>query len=414
MLNKNLIWGIIVFAGLLVGGFFIFRYFIPNEIAPNNNSTELSELNENLSPGLVVTEVDIKEKKDLTTEIGQMLMIGFRGFTADKDSYIAQVIKDTGIGGVVLFDYDVPTKKAERNIENPEQVKQLIVDLQSFSETQLFVAVDAEGGSVNRLKQEYGFIAIPSAEEMGKKDFGETEKTASLLGKQLKELGFNMNMAPVVDINVNPDNPIIGKLGRAFSEDAMQVTWHSKAFSDGLSSNGIIPVIKHFPGHGSSVGDSHKGLVDVTETYGDVELFPYHLLQGQNTIYAVMTAHIVNKNIDKDYPATLSSAFINDILRLQVGFNGVVISDDMQMKAITDEYGLEDAIVRAVNAGVDIILLSNNATDEYDEQLPYKAYEIIEKAVADGGISEERILEASVRINNLKKQFEIVTSKVDY
>ena len=398
MKAKKAIWIIGILLCLLVGGFFIFRYLAPNEAAPE----------------VKITQTDEEEENRLTREIGQMLMIGFRGTEAKKDSYIAKVIKNLRIGGVVLFDKDVPSsgKLFPRNIESPKQVKKLVADLQSFSEIPLFIAVDAEGGMVNRLGEEYGFIAVPSPEEMSKREFSDTEKTAVVLGKQLKELGFNMDMAPVVDVNINPENPIIGALGRAFSADPMDVTWHAKAFIDGLGREGIIAVVKHFPGHGSSVGDSHLGLVDVTETYQPAELFPYHLLQGQDAMDAVMTAHIINKNVDEEWPATLSDLFIEDILRRQVGFAGVVISDDMQMAAIAENYGLEEAVVKAINVGCDIILFSNNSASRYNEQLPYEVRDIITEAVADGRILRPRILEASSRINNLKKQFNVISPKV--
>lgn len=337
-----------------------------------------------------------------------MLMIGFRGTEAAENSYIVKAIKDLEIGGVVLFDQDVPSGSFPRNIQNPEQVKKLIAALQNRSNIPLFVSLDAEGGQINRLKEGYGFIKVPSAKEMGQGDVASTEKEAKKLGKQLKDLGFNMNFAPVVDLDINPDNPIISKLDRAFSADPLEVTWHAKSFIEGLRSEGIVPVVKHFPGHGSATTDSHLGLVDVTQTYQPAELFPYHLLQGQNAIDAVMTAHIINRNVDETYPATLSSLFIDDILRKQVGFEGVVISDDMQMAAITEEYGLEEAAIKAINAGCDIILLSNNSASGYDEQLPYEVRDIIAKAVEDGRIPEKRILEAFLRISGLKKQFEIM------
>lgn len=414
MKTKKTIWIVGIMVALLVGGFFIFRYLMPNEQTPNNlidnNATIApSELSiPDVPDGLVVTLVDVDIEKDLSMEIGQMIMIGFRGLEATEGSYIDKVIKDIGIGGVILFDYDVPLKKAERNIKNKEQVKSLITNLQSFSDIPLFVAVDVEGGRVNRLKEEYGFLSIKSAKEMGQGEYSETEEEATKIGKQLKDLGFNMNMAPVVDVDINPDNPIIGMLDRAFSVDSMEVTWYAKAFIEGLRAEGVIAVVKHFPGHGSSKGDSHIGLVDVTDTYQPSELFPYHLLQAEGVMTAVMTAHIMNKNIDEKLPASLSSLFINDILRVQIKFGGVVISDDMQMGAITQEYGLEEATIKAILAGTDIVLFSNNSTDKYDEQLPYKVHDIIVKAVEDGRISPERILEAFLRIDNLKKQFNIV------
>lgn len=404
---KKTIWVVGILVCLLVGGFFMFRYLMPNESA-KDISPDVQELIVEAEPELEITRADENVGGDLAAEIGQMLMIGFRGLDVGEDSYIDKAIQEISIGGVILFDYDVPSKRAVRNIQDKEQVQSLIASLQSFSNIPLFVAVDAEGGQINRLKEEYGFLPVKSAKEMGQGDYTATGEEAKKLGRQLKELGFNMNMAPVVDIDINPENPIIGALDRAFSADPMEVTWHAKSFIGGLRQEGIVGVVKHFPGHGSSQVDSHMGLVDVTETYQSAELFPYHLLQSDGVINAVMTAHIVDKNVDEEWPATLSGLFINDILRRQIGFDGVVISDDMQMASIAENYGLEEAVIRAINAGCDIILLSNNSTSQYNEQMPYEARDIILKAVNDGRISTTRILEAFSRINNLKKQFGII------
>lgn len=413
-LSKNIAIPFALVVLMVLGGIgvFAFRYFKSGVESPPSSQATTSETgivpSEQVATS-VSPEAAPENIPDFSKEIGQMLIIGFRGTQAPDGSYIAKVIKDLKIGGVVLFDYDVPSKSFPRNIENPERVKKLIADLQKYSKTPLFVSVDAEGGKINRLKEEYGFIKVPSAKEMGQGDYGETEKTAQELGKQLKDLGFNMDFAPVVDLAINPENPIIGKLGRAFSADPLEVTGHAKGFIEGLRREGIIAVVKHFPGHGSAKEDSHLSLVDVTETYQEVELFPYHLLQGEGVMDAVMTAHIKNRNVDQNEPATLSSLFIEDILRRQIGFEGVVISDDMQMAAITQEYGYQEAVVRAINAGCDIILLSNNSTTPYDENLPYKVRDIISQAVKDGRISQYRILEAFLRIEALKKQFGILT-----
>ena len=365
--------------------------------------------------------------EELLDDIGQMLMVGFRGTSVFNNEnsvsdsvdnvsdtlnelsdtiYIANVIKDLAVGGIVLFDYDMPSKSFPRNIINPSQTKQLIVDLQGISDIPLFVAVDAEGGNINRLKSKYGFIEIASAKDIGNTSSTEfAKKQASQITIQLKSLGFNMNFAPVVDVDINPNNPVIGKLNRSFSQNPEQVAQFAKIFIQQHRINDIIAVIKHFPGHGSSKGDSHLGLTDITETYQQSELEPYKLLQKQGMIDAVMTAHIINKAVDSDHPATLSSLFINDILRKEIGFNGVVISDDMQMKAIADYYDLQESVIMAINAGCDIILLSNNTLVGYNKNLPYEVKDIIFQAVLKGEISRERIVQSAQRIRNLKKRF---------
>lgn len=350
-------------------------------------------------------------EKELKERIGQMMIVGFRGTEISEDSHIVKVIKDVKIGGVILFDWDAPSKSFPRNILNFKQAKKLISCLQYYSSVSLFVAVDVEGGIINRLKPEYGFSDFLSPKELGEiQDYNFTKQEALRLSQQLKELGFNMNFAPVVDVDINPKNPIIGTFDRSFSSDPQQVALHAQAFIEAHCQNNIIAVAKHFPGHGSSKEDSHLGMVDVTDTYYEKELIPYKSLQEKGLLNAVMTAHIFNRKIDKNYPATLSSYFLQDILRRQIGFQGVIISDDMQMKAISGYYGLKDAIIRAINAGCDIVLLANNSK-EFDKDLSYKVYDIIYQAVKDGKISKQRIIESSNRVYELKKRFKIINPR---
>ncbi len=349
-------------------------------------------------------------EEELKKRIGQMMIIGFMEMKISEDSHIVKVIRDVKIGGVVLFDFDYSSRTYLRNISSPEQTKKLISDLQYYSSTPLFIAVDAEGGKINRLKSEYGFSDFLSPKELGKiQDYEFTKQVALKLSQQLKELGFNMNFAPVVDVDINPKNPVIGARDRSFSSDPQQVVLHAQAFIMGHRQNNIITVAKHFPGHGSSKKDSHLGMTDVTDTYQKKELIPYKSLQEKGLLDAVMTAHIVDRKIDKHYPATLSSNFLQSILRDQIGFQGVIISDDIEMGAISKYYGLKDALIRMINAGCDIILLCNNAS-KFNQELPYKVRDIIYQAVRNGKIPEQRIIESSKRIVELKKRFKIIQS----
>jgi len=333
-------------------------------------------------------------------------MVGFRGTDLFKDPAVIRAIKDVGPGGVILFDVDVPAgRKFPRNIVDANQVKKLTEDLQKISRIPLFIAVDAEGGRVNRLKSKYGFAEIPSAMEVGRKnDAAYTREVADRLASEIAGLGFNMNFAPVVDVNINTDNPVIGTIDRSFSSDPKIVAMNAAIYIESARSKNVISVLKHFPGHGSSAKDSHLGLVDVTESYKEEELLPYELLIAKDGVDCIMSAHIMNRNIDKDHPATLSPYFLKDILREKLRFEGAVISDDMQMGAIVTCYGFSDAVVSAVNAGCDIILASNNG-GEYDELLAYKIRDAILKAVKDGRIPQGRILEASGRIARLKSKY---------
>ena len=342
----------------------------------------------------------------LKRKIGQMLIVGFRGTDIDRTSYISKAMNILNLGGIILFDKDNPSGQFPRNVTDPEQTKQLIKKLKEYSPSPLFVSVDAEGGYINRLKEKYGFVNIPSAEQMGKGTAEETRNQADILGKELKELGFNMDFAPVVDVNVNPENPVIGYLERSFSNDPEKVYEHASSFIGGLHDNNIIPAIKHFPGHGSSTSDSHLGMVDVTNTYKQDELIPYQKLIEKGYSDMVMTAHIMDTNIDPEYPATLSSLFIQNILKEKLGFKGVIVSDDMQMGAIVDNYGFEEAIVKAINAGCDMLILSNNGKT-YDEKAPYDAVDIIYKAVKKGEISEQQINDSYDKIQRLKDKYGI-------
>jgi beta-N-acetylhexosaminidase len=379
---------IILIGSILYGGFLCFKIKTNKPIEETKN-TELTD-------------------EQLKKQIGQMLMVGFRGIEAPENYYIYNVIKEVGVGSIILSDYDVPSSSFPRNIINPEQTKKLVSDLQGYSETPLFIAIDVEGGSVNRLKQKYGFISILSAEKMGQDKTLKTTNNESLkLAEELKGLGINMNLSPVVDVNINPSNPVIGFLGRSFSSDVNVVVDNARVFIQNHVDNNIITVEKHFPGHGSSTKDSHLGMVDVTDTYKEEELYPYQKLNEDGLLNAVMTAHVINKNIDKDYPATLSKVFLQDILRNQIGFKGIIISDDIQMSAISDNYGFEEAIIMAINAGCDIVNVYNNSPIGYDEQAIYKARDAIFNAVKEKRIEEKRITESYNRILELKKKFKI-------
>ncbi|MDD3032527.1 MAG: beta-N-acetylhexosaminidase [Candidatus Pacebacteria bacterium] len=350
-----------------------------------------------------------KEKVPTIDEkIGEMLILGFRGLEVDSSSKIIQDINKYNIGGVILFDYDVPTKTSERNIKSPEQTKKLIDNIKTLTNENLFVAVDAEGGYVNRLKTKYGFVNIKSALEMGKEEASNTFNEASILGGELQSLGFNLNFAPVVDVNVNPENPVIGYLERSFSDDPIEVYNHASYFIDAMHAYNITTAIKHFPGHGSSQDDSHLGLTDVTNTYNkETELLPYKKLIADNKLDMIMTAHVMNTNIDNENPATLSPIFLQNILRDELRYNGIIVSDDMQMGAIIDNFGFDEAIIKGINAGCDLLIFSNN-NREYDEDIAEKVVSIIKKAITENKISEDQITQSYNRIIELKQKYGIL------
>ncbi len=340
----------------------------------------------------------------LDHKIGQMLMVGFRGLKVSEADQIYWDIRDRKLSGVVLFDIDVPSKSKTRNIRSPKQLKQLTKKLQSWSETPLFISIDQEGGRVNRLKSKYGFPSSKSAQELGDLDKIETTRSAGRkIGSTLSKHGLNMNYAPVVDVNTNPDNPIIAGLERSFSGNPDKVTKHAKAFLEGQAEDGVIGVLKHYPGHGSSKGDTHLGMADVTDTWQNLELEPYRTLIKEESVDVIMTAHIVNRKLEPSgRPATLSRTIIKGILRDSLGFEGVVVSDDMQMGAIREHFGFKEAIKLALEADVDILIYGNNSI--YDEDVSLKALSIIRRMVIEGEIPESKIEESYQRIMRLKNR----------
>jgi beta-N-acetylhexosaminidase len=226
---------------------------------------------------------------------------------------------------------------------------------------------------------------------------------ARRIGRDLAAAGVNLGLAPVVDLDRNPDNPIIGALGRSFSADPEVVVRQASAFIEGLHAQGIAAAIKHFPGHGSSTGDTHLGVVDVSSTWDAVELEPFGALARAGLPDAVLTAHVFNANLDADYPATLSRRTITGILRDRLSWDGVVISDDLQMGAIRAEFGYADAVRLAIDAGVDVLTIANQQVFEPD--VVARTVEIITELVADGRIREERIRESWRRVRRLKEHF---------
>ena len=333
--------------------------------------------------------------------IGQMLLVGFRGATLDDDAPILRDIRERNLGGVILFDRDVLLGSSGRNIESPEQVRALTARLQAEAATPLFIAVDQEGGRVRRLKEERGFPAAPSARAMGQASPAATRLEGERTGELLAGLGVNVNFAPVADVDVNPDSPAIGRLERSFSADPDAVADHALEFCRGQQSQGVLSCLKHFPGHGGATEDSHLGLTDVSRTWTPAELRPYEILIPLGACPMVMAGHIFVRQLDDARPASLSPAVLTGLLRRKLGFDGLIVSDDMQMKAITAHYGAAEAMVMAVAAGTDILVFGNNL--EYDPDIAAKAVDALERAVMDGRLPKGRIEESFRRIQAAKR-----------
>jgi len=358
------------------------------------------------SPTPAPTVQPTAEPPSLRAKIAQMLLVGFRGTTPETAAPTIVEIAELGLGGVLLFSRDLPSGSDVRNVVSPEQLRGLVEALRAAAPGSpagqpLLVAIDQEGGQVARLTPMRGFPVTRSAAELGAIDDPAVTRGAGRdIGQTLAAAGINVDLAPVVDVNVNPDNPIIGAVDRSFSADPALVTEQAGAFIDGLHEAAVLSALKHFPGHGSSTADTHLGVVDVTTTWSVEELAPFADLIGSGQADSVLTAHVFNATLDPDYPATLSHATITGLLREQLGWDGLVLSDDMQMGAIRDAFGYREAVRLAINAGVDVLTIGNQLV--YEEGIVARTIDLIDELVAAGSITEERIDASWRRITAFK------------
>ncbi|WP_317899949.1 glycoside hydrolase family 3 protein [Aurantibacillus circumpalustris] len=372
---------------LLLILFTISFVFISMIVLPKN-----SDINEELAK-------DSNDSLDL--KIGQMIMMGIKSRTSvSENDSLLQEIREHKLGGVVLFEKNISPANSRNELIN------LISTIQAAAAIPLFISIDEEGGLVHRLKEKYGFVGMPSAMRLGKINSADcTLFYNRRLTAELSELGFNCNYAPTLDMAVNPENTVIVKRQRSFSEDPDIVSKHALLCIQAHHENNIKTILKHFPGHGSSTADSHAGIVDVTESWSFKELYPYFSILSSGSCDAIMTAHIINKRWDDSYlPATLSKRVVIDMLRGLLGYKGVVFSDDMQMGAISKNYGFENAIELAINAGVDVLMFANNVGSDQKMISASEVHAVIKKMVKKKKISRERINEAYSRIILLKNK----------
>jgi beta-N-acetylhexosaminidase len=334
---------------------------------------------------------------DLRTMVGQMLIVGFLG-TSPQGRWVRTVRAqlDSGALGGVFF--------LGRNITSRAQVTELTgFFAAAAAAAPPFIAVDQEGGFVQRLSSGEGFSLIPSAIRMA--ELHGADAAPGIYAQAAAELasaGFNVNFSPVVDLNINPSNPIIGKVRRSYGTDPHVVAGFARILIDAHAGQGILTAIKHFPGHGSSTADSHEQLVDITRTWSDSELEPYRELVANGYQGMVMVGHLYNGALDGAgrRPATFSEVVIGGLLRGSIGFQGVVVTDDLEMGAIRRNYSLEDTIVSAIAAGNDILLFSQ--TEQSDVDRPERVYAIVEAAIASGRLTRDRIAQSYARVLALK------------
>jgi beta-N-acetylhexosaminidase len=339
----------------------------------------------------------------LDAMIGQMIMVGFDGRSERDPGVIAvrdQLAKGA-IGGVVLYP---------DNIGSSEQLRGLTAYLRNAKSSPIpFIAVDQEGGLVQRLTRQNGHSYFPSARSVGANpSFASAEAAERLYAPMAEEeakAGFNLNFGPVVDLSLNPNNYVIVQRDRSFGADPNSVTALASAFIRAHRAAGVATVAKHFPGHGSSSADSHKMLADVSESWREIELEPYKALAKDGLLDAVMIGHLYHPRFSdgEKLPASLSGRAIAALRdKGSIGFKGVVVSDDMEMRAVSDDYSLEERVVKAVNAGTDLLVFSN--VSQRDPELGVKLHAIIADAVREGRISRSRIEKAYGKISLLKRR----------
>ena len=343
------------------------------------------------------SDVSLEEK------IGQMLIMGFRGSDVNEGNPIHRDITELNIGGVVLYDSDISQGGKARNIQSPSQLKLLTKNLKELSEQPLLIAVDQEGGKVRRLKPSDGFPKTRSHAILGGRDNEElTPDEATKIAETLNESGINLNFAPVVDLRLESDNKIITALNRSFGKDPDLVAKHAGIYIDVHNENSVLTTLKHFPGYGSFNGATYNGISDVTQTWQRVELDPYKELINNGTADAIMVSLIYNGQLDEKYPATMSKATVDELLRNQMGFDGLVIAESPQNENIRDQYGFETALKLTINAGADMIQFANNTW--YQPDIAQRVIDTVTRMVENGEIPEERINEAYGRIMEFKNR----------
>ncbi len=345
------------------------------------------------------------ETMTLEEKVGQLLMVHYMGEEVGQDARL--LVQKAHVGGIIYF-------RAANGLTSPEQVKRLSDGLQGLARIPLFIAIDQEGGAITHLKQ--GFTLFPSNWAVGRT--GEPEyakRVAVAIAQQLKAVGINMNLAPVVDVNTNPENPVIGI--RSFGTSPQQVATFAKASLEGYKEQGIIATLKHFPGHGDVTVDSHKGLPVVDKSVTEleaVELYPFMKLAHDAEV--IMTAHLLVPSLDPDMCATFSAPILQGLLRQKLGFTGIIVSDSLLMDgALSQASGVAEAAIKAFNAGCDLLMIAGGFSKESlgTADSMYKVHQALVQAVLDGRIATSRVDESVARILKRKAAYPLTFSTTD-
>ena len=371
-------------------------------------------------------------RDDLPSLIGRLIWVGVRGSYPGDPLLEAELqrCEDAAVGGIILFDVDVPHRDAHkalgkteeqarflspRNIIGEQQVRTLVSYLRSRLGQKLIVCIDQEGGRVSRLNPARGFPLIPSPEAYARLDLTTRAQVALTLAHTLASAGVDLNLSPCVDVAINPDGPGHTALGRSFNAQHAVVSSMAAEQIRALHAAGIGACIKHFPGHGSAKGDTHEGLVDITQTWVESdELAPYAtLINSNDPPEAVMISHLVHKGLDPEMPASVSRNIITGVLRERLGWSGLVITDSLDMRAVADRFSPGDASVLALQAGADVALEANNLAQPKPCPAP-EIHAAITQAVRNGRLTIDRLQQSVARLDQLLHKLKSLRSEGTY
>ncbi len=329
----------------------------------------------------------------LAERIGRMLLLGFIGSNAETEGadVIADHLAHRRIGGVLFLRHNVRSREgAESSARRFREI-----------DPSAWMAIDQEGGLVQRLSRDLGYTHIPRAMQVAEARSPEAAGELYRLGAaEFRAAGFNMNLAPVADVH-DPDNAVIGRHGRAYGTDGGTIAAYAGAFIEAYEEAGAVCAIKHFPGHGRSRGDSHDGFVDISETWSEAELAPFEQLIAMDRAHIIMGGHLTLRALDPSgAPVTVSRPILEGVLRERMGYRGVIMTDDLDMAAIRQNYDQREAVIRSIEAGNDIIMLSNSAAP--DPELPQRIVDWVIAAISEGRLTEARIDASVARLDVLR------------
>lgn len=328
--------------------------------------------------------------------IGELFILGFKGFTVPK--WLHLFAESFGLGGVILFDYDVGTQRYKRNVHDPGQVRSLCGEIAGLASSPL-ILVDQEGGKVRRLKESLGFAPLPSAHDFNRLPPAEKNSIILRSYEEMKGLGFSYNLAPVIDLNLNPCNPDIGKVLRAYSERADEVRANVAILNETARATGLGLCLKHYPGLGGAATNSHNETTDISSTLNDAQIELFHDLAPTLHGQAILVSHGIVNQWEPGLPVSMCATAL-EALRNHVP-EALLISDDLQMRGLQMKMNTRNACIKGIGAGLDLLLIGNNLMDE-SNALPEIANDLAQTAQADAALFG-RIKDAILRVQSRKR-----------